>query len=844
MRPALFWGSFWEHADGAELTPANQPEAQRSSLKLRMSVPLIIMLVALSGIVPLAALSYFIIVRHSENLEQLERQRLADRADSLSASVDSDISGLITLGRAVSASPSLAAGDLAEFHREAKLAISQTGLNLILVDTLMQQLVNTRVDYGAPLPKTSAPEYALAAIETAQPAVSGIFIGRVSKTLVFNVNVPVMMDGKAAYVMIVTAQPPHIQELAQQQQLPDKWFAAIADRDGRLVATTHPSLPAAALQAMMGSGSATLAGRGSVPAVIAGEPIIAAARSSALTGWTTMVWAPQRELDTPVSDMRRELYAAAATAFLFSVLLAVLVAQPLASLMRQTLATVRSIGAGEAPQPVATFMAEGLEINATLNRVAKQLRAREQENAEGRALLETLLANIPEGVTIVGGEEPRIIENSARAISWLGRKPNELRVPLDQFAEAFGLWNHDGQTQPKNTKSPFYRAVELGEVIDDEDYLLKREDGKQMRIRVSVSPVRNAGGAVIGAVACWRDVTERHTAFQMIADSERRLKLAMHVANMAIVDVDLSNDLVVSIVNGDVVHDAMPLAVGAEAARVKFMKIINPADAARFDTAWQAALSGIGTFTAEFRTVPAGRHGVWIEAKVESLPDQSGSPARLLITLADISQRKTAEQRLQLAMHELTHRAKNLLAVIQSIASQTARRNDDIGSFLQAFAQRIQGLSASHDLLVGSDYTGAPLEDLVKSQLAAFGGVDQQRIFANGPMLVVKTDALQSLGLALHELATNAVKYGALSRPEGKVDVQWSVDGENGGEMFRMSWTERKGPRVKMPKHKGFGETITVKALAQVLDGTVTLDFKPGGLRWSVEARLENVAAS
>jgi two-component sensor histidine kinase/PAS domain-containing protein len=821
----------------------DRPEAQRSWPGFGMSVPLVIMLLALSGIVPLAALSYFITVKHSENLQRLEHQRLVERADSLSANIDRDISSLITLGRAMSSSPSLAAGDLAEFHREARLAIRQTGLNIILVDPSMQQVVNTRVDYGTSLPKTSAPEFALAAIRGNAPAVSGIFIGRVSKTQVFNVNVPVTLGGKAAFVMIVTAQPPHIQELAQQQKLPEKWFAAIADSGGKLIATTHPSLTAAPLEAVAQSTAAKLESKGPVSSLMLGEQVVVAARTSALTAWTTLVWAPQAELDKPLIDMRRELFAAAATAFLLSVLLAVLVAQPLANLVRQTLATVRSIGAGEEPPPVDTFLAEGAEINATLADVAQQLRDREQENAEGRALLETLLANIPEGVTIVGGEELRIVENSARAISWLGRAPGDLRVPLDQFAQSFGLWNHDGQSQPAKDQSPLYRAVKFGEPVVDEDYLLKRQDGKQLRIRMSVSPVQGDDGTVIGAVACWRDVTERHSAFQMIANNERRLKLAMNVANMAIVDIDLRNDLVARVVNGNVVHDAMPLAAGAETARSKFMEVIHPDDAAGFEAAWQAALSAIGTFTAEFRTVPAGQRGVWIEAKVESLPDESAMPARLLITLADINARKASEQRLQLALHELTHRAKNLLAIIQSIASQTARRHDDVGAFMQVFAQRIQGLSASHDLLVRTDYAGAPLEDLVKAQLTAFGGVDQQRISAKGPSIVVRTEVMQSLGLALHELATNAVKYGSLSKPEGKVDIRWSAQNESGSGIFRMSWTERKGPRVKKPHHKGFGETITVKALTQVLDGAVTLDFDPVGLRWSVEAPLENVAA-
>ena len=177
-------------------------------------------------------------------------------------------------------------------------------------------------------------------------------------------------------------------------------------------------------------------------------------------------------------------------------------------------------------------------------------------------------------------------------------------------------------------------------------------------------------------------------------------------------------------------------------------------------------------------------------------------------------------------MREINHRAKNMLSVVDSIAHQTAARNPE--DFIERFSERIQALSANQDLLVRNAWHGVEIEDLVRAQLAPFADLIGSRIVVCGPKQRLNAASAQAIGLAVHELATNAGKYGALSTDRGRVDICWGRDDDT----FGMGWTEREGPPVSAPKHRGFG-TIVIKAMAErSVDGTVGLDYAPSGVMW------------
>ena len=176
-------------------------------------------------------------------------------------------------------------------------------------------------------------------------------------------------------------------------------------------------------------------------------------------------------------------------------------------------------------------------------------------------------------------------------------------------------------------------------------------------------------------------------------------------------------------------------------------------------------------------------------------------------------------------LREMDHRSKNLLNVVQAIARQTAIASPD--EFVARFSERIQTLAASHDLLVKSRWQGIEISDLIRVQLGHFSDLLDSRIKLNGPTLGLSVGAAQTLGMIIHELATNAAKYGALSNDSGRVEIRWDAK-----DVFTISWTEQGGPDVAPPGRRGFGSTV-VKAMAESsLDGEVDLDFVPTGLRW------------
>jgi two-component sensor histidine kinase len=197
--------------------------------------------------------------------------------------------------------------------------------------------------------------------------------------------------------------------------------------------------------------------------------------------------------------------------------------------------------------------------------------------------------------------------------------------------------------------------------------------------------------------------------------------------------------------------------------------------------------------------------------------------ASLVGTVQEITERKERLERDHLLMREINHRAKNMLSVVDAIAHQTATRAPE--HFIERFSERIQALAANQDLLIRNEWRGVEVEDLVRAQLAPFADLIGFRIVVRGPKLRLSAASAQAVGLALHELATNAGKYGALSMDAGRLDVGWGTEGET----FTMSWTERDGPQVSLPQRRGFGTIVMQEMAERSVNGAVKLDYAPSG---------------
>jgi two-component sensor histidine kinase len=187
-------------------------------------------------------------------------------------------------------------------------------------------------------------------------------------------------------------------------------------------------------------------------------------------------------------------------------------------------------------------------------------------------------------------------------------------------------------------------------------------------------------------------------------------------------------------------------------------------------------------------------------------------------------------------MNELNHRSKNMISTVQAIARQTAAQTPE--HFVEHFSRRLHALAANQDLLVKSGWGNVRLEELVRGQLSHFGAVLDDRVSVTGPNVLVAPRGAQAIAMAVHELGTNAAKYGSLSNDTGRVDINWSTKGDT----FQMSWTETGGPRTEPPERSGFGSTVIKRMIESTLSADVSIEFAPTGFMWRLKCSISSLS--
>jgi PAS domain S-box-containing protein len=339
---------------------------------------------------------------------------------------------------------------------------------------------------------------------------------------------------------------------------------------------------------------------------------------------------------------------------------------------------------------------------------------------------------------------------------------------------------------------------------------------------------------LVTGLALWLGA-RRQVAEQDLKASKDRLQLAFDATQLGW----LQYDPIRRTVRGDVRANEIFDAGADEMALEEFVRRVHRDDMERVHAAFEVALDPANPkpLAIEYRFRRRDGTVRWVENHGLAYFQGVGR-ARLAVsvvgTVQDITERKESDEKERLLMEEINHRAKNILSVVHAIAHQTATRDPE--RFVERFSERIQALSANQDLLVRNEWNGVEIADLVPAQLAHFAGIIGSRIVMHGPQLRLKAASAQAIGLALHELATNAGKYGALSTYNGRVDIGWGTEGDT----FTISWTESNGPPVSAPKRRGFG-TIVIEAMAaRSVGGTVQLDYAPSGLTWRLMCPAAN----
>ena len=318
-------------------------------------------------------------------------------------------------------------------------------------------------------------------------------------------------------------------------------------------------------------------------------------------------------------------------------------------------------------------------------------------------------------------------------------------------------------------------------------------------------------------------------------ESALRLRLAIEAGRMAVWQVDAKRGITPS----PELNRLVGLPAEARPTMEELNALYMPGEQDRVrGVATDAVARGERFFEAEYRMRRLDGEVRWMQVRAELALGDDGQPRSAIGVILDVTERKAAEERFQLLAREVDHRANNLLAVVQGTVQLS--QAPSAAGLKDVLIGRISALGRAHQLLSEARWEGADLRRLVEEELLAFSLGEASRVSIEGPDVALSPAAAQALAMALHELATNAAKYGALSASQGRVAVRWSraADGP-----LRLTWTESGGPDVSPPSRRGLGTTILGRALAGPLNGTSTLDWRPDGLVCELELPAEALEA-
>lgn len=359
--------------------------------------------------------------------------------------------------------------------------------------------------------------------------------------------------------------------------------------------------------------------------------------------------------------------------------------------------------------------------------------------------------------------------------------------------------------------------------------------GRVPQIECSSREISSVGDALVAASET------RRAMEQSLRESEDRLRRALASADTGTWDWDFRSG---ALTWDQRMRELWGLGPDDEVSLDAYLSALHPQDK-------QATLDAIEgakdpndpvEFDVEHR-VKGIADGVerWVAARGRAYFSK-GVAAGMSGTARDITERKRWEEHTQLLMREITHRSKNLLAVIQAMARQSKVGSRSVADFVTRFSGRLQALAASHDLLVQRDWHGVSVAELVRQQLGHYLDDYASQIEIEGPKIILTPEAAQNIGLAVHELSTNAAKYGALSVPAGRVEVSWRYKKNGTGEpWFEMNWIERRGPKVTTPSQLGFGQVVMEQLAARALQGKAELNFDPQGVQWTIHIPTSHI---
>lgn len=384
----------------------------------------------------------------------------------------------------------------------------------------------------------------------------------------------------------------------------------------------------------------------------------------------------------------------------------------------------------------------------------------------------------------------------------------------------------------RHDECPMAVTLREGREVRGLEAIAERPDGSRVSFLPFPVLLRDKRGKITGALNMLLDISER----KRDEDTAQRLAAIVESSDDAIISKDLSGTIRSWNKGAERIF-----GYTAEEMIGRSITLLIPTDRLNEEPSIVNRIRN-GERIDHYETIRRRKDGtrIHVSLSVSPVKNSSGRVVGASKIARDITEKKEAEDRILMLMREVNHRVKNQYAVILSMIRETSNRTNDTAEFEQHIRERIMALARSHDLLVHAAWRGATVSDLLVAQIKPFG--DETRVAMSGPSITLQPNAVQYLGIAFHELATNSAKYGVFSAERGTIIVDWYVGDE--GRTFYLAWIESGGPIVRLGRNRGFGKVVLERVTPLSLGGEGILEQTPNRIVWTVRAPMENIAAS
>ena len=390
--------------------------------------------------------------------------------------------------------------------------------------------------------------------------------------------------------------------------------------------------------------------------------------------------------------------------------------------------------------------------------------------------------------------------------------------------------------------APMAELLATAQPIRDREMILERPDGSRITVLANLDPLLDRDGRLAGGINCFQDISERKAGEARLGAREAWFRGLLSALPAAVYTTDAEGRITYYNQAAADLAGRRP-EIGTDAWSIAWRLYYPDGKPLRHEDCPMAMALKTGEpirGTEKVAERPDGTR-VPILPFPTPLKDDSGKLIGAVNMLLDISDRKAAELQKTTLLRELAHRVNNIFAVVLAVTHQSLRTATSPQTFAETFTARLQALARAHNLLLARDWAGADLDELAREQIAPFKPHAEEMLKIEGPKVMLKPGQVIALGAVLHELATNAYKYGALSVPNGSVELGWSLTRKDGIDHVELTWHERGGPRVRRPLKKGLGSRIIQRGLP---NATIAWRFAPEGVSCDIDLALESRKAT